>query len=291
MYGYEIPVNENAYSAKERYLNDKKREKQLLESKKEYVEFISNSRDYFLVESMNMILQNSLNESVSEEDRNYGKALIEGFVRETGSLKLLSDMANRSLVLSGIATLVKESHEKVLHSCKECDSKTFKISKTVDSEFFDKLIGMDDKKISEKINERVCSALEDFVQANVNDKLDLEELAEKTKEKIDNIKAKNAEERQKIEESYTLQYNKEVQKIKQRANRKVSVYEQIMDSMTRSIVSDESIRESFLLESGQLNTSKIADKVNVMYTFLEMLNTTKIANVNESYIENILKKM
>ena len=291
MYGYEIPVNENAYSAREKYLNDKKREKELLEAKREYSEFISNSRDYFLVESMNMILQNSLEESVSEEDREYGKALIEGFVKENGSLKLLSEMSNRSLVLSGIATLVKEAHEKVLHSCKECDSKTFKISKTVDSEFFDKLIGLDDKEISEKINERVCSALEDFVQANVNDKLDLEELAEKTKEKIDNIKAKNSEERQKIEESYTLQYNKEVQKIKQRTNRKVSVYEQIMDSMTRSIVSDESIRESFLLESGQLDTGKIRNKVNVMYSFLEMLNTTKIVKVNESYIEKVLKSI
>ena len=291
MYSYEIPVSENAYSARERYLNDKKREKELLESKKLYSEFISNSRDYFLMESINMILQNSLNEDTSEEDRNYGKALVEGFVKETGSLKLLSEFGNKSLLLAGIADLVEESHQKVLHSCKEGECKTFKITKTIEDDFFDKLIGLNDDKITEKINERVCSSIEDFVQANVNDKLDLEELAEKTKEKIDNIKARNTEERQKIEESYTLQYNREVQKIKQRANRKVSVYEQIMDTMARNIVSDESIRESFLLESGQLDTSRIMRKVTTMYTFLETLNTTKIANVNESYIENILKNM
>ena len=291
MYGYEIPVNENAYSANERYLNDKKREKEILEAKKAYSDFISNSRDYFLVESINMILQNSLNEDTSKEDREYGKALVEGFVRETGSLKLLSEFGRKSLLLGGIADLVKESHTKVLHSCKEGDAKSFKITKTIEDDFFDKLIGLNDEKITEKINERVCNALEDFVQCNVNDKLDLEELAEKTKEKIDNIKAKNAEERKKIEESYTFQYNKEVQKIKQRANRKVGVYEQIMDTMTRSIVGDKSIRESFLLESGQLDTSKIRGKVNTLYTFLETLNTTKIANVNETYIEKILKEM
>ena len=34
MYRYEIPVNENAYSAREKYLNDKKREKEILEAKK-----------------------------------------------------------------------------------------------------------------------------------------------------------------------------------------------------------------------------------------------------------------
>ena len=145
-------------------------------------------------------------------------------------------------------------------------------------------------KLETQIGHR-CDSIEDFVQSNVNDKLDLDELAERTKEKIENIKAKNAEERQKIEESYTLQYNKEVQKIKQRTNRKVSVFEQIMDITTRNIVSDETIRESFLLESGQLDVSSIKDKVVVMYTFLEMLNTTKMANVNEAYIENILKNM
>ena len=291
MYGYEIPVNENAYSARERYLNDKKREQEVLEAKKLYTDFISNSRDYFLTEAINMILQDSLNEDTSEENRHYGKALVEGFVKENGSIKLLSEFGRKSILLANMASVVKEAHQKVLHSCKEGDCKSFKISKTIEDDFFTKLIGLKDEKITEKINERVCTALEDFVQANVNDKLDLEELAEKTKEKIENIKAKNVEEKQKIEESYNLWYKKEAQKIRQRANRKVSVYEQIMDSMTRNIVKDETLRESFVLESGQLDMGKISGKVNVLYTFLETLNTTKIANLNESYIESVLKRM
>lgn len=291
MYGYEIPVNESAYSARERYLNDKKREQEVLEAKRLYAEFISNSRDYFLTEAINMILQDSLNEDTTEENRNYGKALVEGFVKENGSIKLLSEFGRKSILLASIADVVKEAHQKVLHSCKEGDCNSFKISKTIEDDFFTKLIGLKDEKISEKINQRVCDSLEDFVQCNVNDKLDLEELAERTAEKINGIKAKNAEERAKIEESYTLQYKREAQKIKQRANRKVSVYEQIMDSITRSIVSDTALRESFVLESGQLNMSKISGKVNTLYTFIETLNTTKIANVNEAYIEKILKSM
>lgn len=291
MYGYDIPVSENTYSAKEMYRMDKQREKEILEARKMYTEFISNSRDYFLVEALNMFLQDSLNENTSEEDRDYGKALIEGFVKENGSIKLLSDFGRKSLLLAGIADVVKEAHQKVVHSCKENDTKTFKISKTIDDGFFDKLIGLRDEKISEKINQRVCDSLEDFVQSNVNDKLDLEELAEKTASKISEIKAANAEQQKKIEESYTMQYKMAAQKIKQRANRKVTLYEQIMDTMTRSIVTDNSIREAFVLESGQLNMGKISGRVNTLYTFLEMLNTTKIVNVNESYIEKILKNM
>lgn len=291
MYGYEIPVNESVYSARERYLQDKKREQEVLESKRLYTEFISNSRDYFLTEAINMILQDSLNEDTTEENRNYGKALVEGFVKENGSIKLLSEFGRKSILLAGIADVVKEAHQKVVHSCKEGDCKSFKITKTIEDNFFEKLIGLKDEKITEKINERVCASLEDFVQANVNDKLDLEELAERTTEKINNIKAKNPMEAKKIEESYTLQYRKEAQKIKQRANRKVSVYEQIMDSMTKAVVSDTALREAFVLESGQLDMSKISGKVNTLYTFIETLNTTKIANVNEAYIEKILKSM
>ena len=291
MYGYEIPVNENAYAARERYLNDKKQAENVMKIRKEYTEFVTNSRDYFLSEAMNMILQDSLNESTSTENRAYGKALVEGFVRENGSVKLLSEFGKKTLLLASIADVVKEAHQKVLHSCKESDSKTFKISKTVNDDFFEKLIGLSDEKITQKINQKVCDSLENYVQANVNDKEELEELAAKTTEKINNIKAKSAEERDKIVKEFTNQYNKQVYDIKQRSNRKVSFYEQLVHSVTRDVVSDQNILESFTEESGKLDMSKIRNKVTVMYTFLEMLNTTKMVNVNESYLENIIKNI
>ena len=120
MYGYEIPVSESAYNARERYLKDKKIAEAAANVKKEYSEFVQNSRNYFLSEAINMVLQNSLNEETSEEDRSYAKALVEGFVKENDSIKLLSEFSKKSLFLAGIADVVKEAHEKVLHSCKEC---------------------------------------------------------------------------------------------------------------------------------------------------------------------------
>lgn len=291
MYGYEIPISESAYNARERYLNDKKASENAIKLKMEFTQFISDSRDYFLSEAINMILQNSLNEDTSKEDRNYGKALVEGFVQENGSIKLLSEFEKKSLFLAEMVDLVKDSHQKVVHSCKESDSKTFTITKTINDEFFDKLVGLNDNQITDKINKRVCDSIENYVQANINDKLDLEELAEKTKEKIDNIKAKNEEERDKMVKEFTYQYQKQVNNIKQRSNRKVGIFEQLMHSTTRGIVSDQGILESFTGDDGKLDMNKIRGKVTVMYTFLEMLNTTKMANVNESYLENIIKNM
>lgn len=291
MNGYEIPVNENAYNQRERYLNDKKKMEDARRIKQEYADFISNSRDYFLTESINMILQQSLDEETSQENREYGKALVEGFVKENTSNKLLREFSRKSLLLANMANIVNEAHQQVVHSCKEGDCNTFRISKTIDNKFFDSLVDLTDEQISKKINQRVCDSIEDYVQANVNDKLDLDELAEKTKEKIENIKARNAEERDKIVGEFTNMYNKQVNAIKSRSNRKVGVYEQLLHSMTNGIVSDKAVLESFTTESGSLDMKKIRGKVTVMYTFLEMVNTTKMANVDQTYIENVLKNV
>lgn len=291
MSGYEIPVNENAYIARERYLNDKKQEENRRKLREEYTAFINNSKEYFLSEAINMILQKSLDEDTTRENREYGKALVEGYVHETGANKILKEFSQKSLLLASIAEAVNKSHQQVLHSCKENDDKSFRITKTVDSQFFDKINGLSDDKISEKINQRVCDAIEDYVQDNVNDKLDLDELAEKTKERIDNIKAKTPEEKEKIEESYTNQYIKQVNAIKHRSNRKVGVYEQLLHTAANSIVKDNTILESFTTKAGSLDVSKIREKVNVLYTFLEMLNTANMTKVNEVFIENVIKNV
>ena len=292
MYEYEIPITESAYSARSKYLKDKKQEQEKEKIQKEYADFISNSRDYLISEAINKVLQDSLDESVTEEDRKYGKALVEGFVKEQTSNKLLREFSHKSLFLSAISEAVESTHQKIIHSNANMDGKKpYRITKTINDEFFTKLIGLEDPTITNKINSRVCDAMEDFVQANVNDKLDLEELAEKTKDKIDNIKARNTEEKKKIEESYTMQYKREVQQIKNISNRKVGLYEQLMHKMTQNIISDSTILESFTLESGKINIPKIEGKVNVLYTFLEMLNTTNMININESYIEDILRDM
>ena len=293
MYGYEIPVNESAYAARNRYLNDKKLAEEKLQAQREYTEFISNSKEYLVSEAINMILQKSLDEETSEENRTYAKALVEGFVKENGASKLVNDLSRKSLLIASISRVVKEAHEKIIHGCANGDNKTYKITKTVNDEFFTKLVGLNDNKITEKINQRVCDSIEDFVQANVNDKLDLEELAEKTKERIESAKtkAKNSDEAKRIEESLVMQYQKQVNQIKNRSNRKVGVYEQIMHSMTQGVVSDSAVLESFTSNSGKLDMEKIKGKVNVLYTFLEMLNTTKIVNVDEAYVEKVLKEI
>ena len=50
----------------------------------------------------------------------------------------------------------------------------------------------------------------------------------------------------------------------------------------------ETTHKEFFAEGGHLDMGKIVDRTKLMYTFLEMLNTTKIEKIDENYIANVV---
>jgi len=134
--------------------------------------------------------------------------------------------------------------------------------------------------------ESACTKIESSI--NPADQLTLEDAANKTKEKIDAINTDNEETAEAIKKECTNMYKSQVEHIT--SSRKRNIYEQMVNQVTSSIVKTESIRESFIVE-GKLDMPKIISKVNVMYTFLEMVNTTKMCKVDERYISEVLKSI
>ena len=61
--------------------------------------------------------------------------------------------------------------------------------------------------------------------------------------------------------------------------------------MAKSIVAEESILESYRLENGKLNMQKIIDTSEVMYTFLEMVNSMKIKDIDNRYLTEVLNSI
>ena len=83
-------------------------------------------------------------------------------------------------------------------------------------------------------------------------------------------------------------YKKEVNNIE---NRRRNILESIIRHMGKNIVSDDVSRNDFIQESGKLNMNRIIDTSEVMYTFLEMVNTTQLREVNTEYLESVLKSI
>ena len=74
-------------------------------------------------------------------------------------------------------------------------------------------------------------------------------------------------------------------------NRKKGILESIVLRMSRNIVTEDTLLPSFTQENGKLDMQKIIDTSEVMYTFMEMVNTMRIKDVNTSYLNEILSSI
>ena len=254
---------------------------------KELDAFTSESKDFLLTEALTYILRKCLPENINEALMARGKAVAESFVKEEDSYSLLNRFKTKTLFLSELASIVEETHKKVIHGCEGKES-PFKISNSDMKAFHDKLDNMDTDTVTKEIVARVTKAEEEFVKANVKDRETLEELSSSTEEKLNSIKNKNQETEDDIKKEAVAMYRQKVNSI---SDRKKGILESIVVRMGKSIVTEESLLPQFQLESGKLNMEKIIDTSEVMYTFLEMVNTLQIRNVDCKYLQDTLSSI
>jgi hypothetical protein len=57
--------------------------------------------------------------------------------------------------------------------------------------------------------------------------------------------------------------------------------------MAESVMKNENLKKQFT-EDGKVNINKVVENCEIMYTLLEMVNTTEMIRVNESYIKELI---
>ena len=247
--------------------------------------FTSESRDFLLCESLFYIMKKCFPSTINESLLSQGRAIIESFVQEESSMRLLDQFKTKTLFLSELANIVESTHKKVVvHSTEEKDA-PFKIANSDMKAFHDRIDNMNSDTITKEIGSRVAKAEEEFVKANIKDKKALEELAEKTKNNIEKVKAKDPDVENDIKQEQSALYRRQVDNI---MNRKKSILESIVLRMSNAIITEQSTLNQFTQENGKLDMQKIIEVSEVMYTFLEMVNTLKIKNVNREYLTDTL---
>lgn len=249
--------------------------------------FTSESKDFLLTEALSYVLRKCLPSNIDESLMVRGKAIAESFVKEEGSYSLLNRFKTKTLFLSELASIVEETHKKVIHGCEGKDT-PFKIQNSDMKAFHDRLDTMNTDTLTTEIVKRVTKAEEEFVKANVKDKETLENLSSSTEERLNTIKNKDADKENEIKKEAVTMYKQRVDAI---TNRKKGILESIVIRMGKSIVTEESLLPQFRLENGKLDTQKIIDTSEVMYTFLEMVNTLQVKDITCSYLEDILSSI
>lgn len=206
----------------------------------------------------------------------FGVSLINNYIKENGADNILSKMKSvNSLLLVETANVIEETVAAIIESTDKNNKETFEISDTIKNNFYDSLDlkGYDD--VADMIKVRVSTATEEFVTMNRQDKEETDQLLKDTKEKVDS----------ELSEATRLFRLKE-DKIK---NRRKNIYEQMVFSLSESIIKNESLLESYSIE-GKLSMESIMEKAEIQYIVLEMLNTIKLEEFTKDSVLELISK-
>lgn len=159
-------------------------------------------------------------------------------------------------------------------------------------QIFDDLSKEEDiQKAVEIIRNRIADAEETFIKNNAEDKKKIDELLDKISNNVKTVEDINnkADKKSQIAEESVRMYKRHIDSIKEHSN--LTIFEQVARNLSRNIVKDEAVRESYITESGSLDTDLIVESAKVMYGFLETINTLQLEKVDAKYIKNILETM
>lgn len=256
----------------------------LEESKKKKMKFVNfkkSAKKSLVSEAILVLYNNSFykNKPLIENEALIRKGLVNKFITENGGTEeILNSMIGKSFVLSEMYNVINKYYNII--SEKVDETKETNIDPALKDNFYDDIINipeLDDVCIS--IKQRVASAMENFKDKNMSDKMDIENISQICKEKM--VNAKTA----KIKEQYEMDANREIAKIKQR---KRNILESMILETAKKSFTDKSLKEKFNKDN-HIDYDSIVENCEVLYTFLETLNTSKLMDVDEKYLTEFIK--
>ena len=207
--------------------------------------------------------------------------LVESFVMSKDIDTLLEQMKETSLPLYDMATLCEQSLDKIFEEV--CDDEYIINSKEKDN-FYGQLKTIYTDDISDLVKTRVMNSIEDFTQQNRNLKADLEENLKKTQEKINNSDMTDD-----IKESFELQAKRENTL---RIDKTVkNIFHCMVENISYATVNNNEMKCYMEADTGRLDMVKIVENAKVMYTFMELLNTSKLEKIDEAYVKDALNSL
>lgn len=249
-----------------------------------YSEFITSVKEEFLGECIYSIFNESLNvfDRKSKKQELVKKALVKNFIQEQGANQLLSKFRIKNALLSEFALIVDKAVSAVIETSNAMNINSWTIDTDIKDRFTSDLNTCNSKEAIITITDRVTDAETEFVNDNMRRKMEIDEIMQSKKEKIDAMEGKPED----VKESVAASYDRKIKSIK---NRHISsIYQVIAESMTKNALTDESLRPIYIKE-GNLDMDTVLEDAGIIYTFLETLNTTEM--VDEAYIKKFVNEI
>ena len=248
-------------------------------------------KEAFISECIYKLYCESIAFPMTSADKVIGRNLVNKFVIENGAGNLIDSFATRNLILSEFSRISQKYYDKVLETCNTPEECSFTgqiagqiIAQDTVDDFYKELEDIDVKDASKAIKDRVADAISYFIDTNSANKLEYEEIIKSAQDKVDAINGADDV----VAESYLNMAKRKINEMKN--SRDVNVFGYMVESLTASVFKDEALKTRFVNE-GTVDMDGIVNSAQLIYTMLEMVNTTNMVNVNEEFINNYLTNL
>ena len=228
---------------------------------------------------------------MTSRDKVIGRNLVNKFVIENGAGNLIDSFATENMILSEFSRISQKYYNRVLEGCDKQEECEFTgqiagqiIHQNVVDDFYKELEDVDVSYASKAIKDRVADAISNFIDTNTANKLEYEEIIKTAQDKVDAINGSDDV----VAESYLAMAKSKINEMKNA--RELNVFGYMVESLTKSVFKDESLKSRFINE-GTVDMDGIVNSAQLIYTMLEMVNTTNMINVNEEFIDSYLSNL
>lgn len=220
------------------------------------------------------------------------RALVKSYIAESGgAYNLLEKMRTKTLFLSEMNRIVNKYANQAITEADLNNEVEDCISDEIKQSFYDELNTTEIEDVTKEIRTRVSDSVSQFIADNTEKKHEIERIIDdnvKAKEELTQSLAGDEEAPvDEIKESYDSTTNRKISAIK---NKKRSILAYFVEGVCKSTMRNQKLFNESSTD-GKLDMDKVMDKAGTMYTFLEMLNTTKLEEVNSDYLKKVIEEM
>ena len=249
-------------------------------------QFLEGVKSGLLNMAMMKLYTESFSHKMNERDKVVAKNLISKFIQEQGTGELLNRFKYQNTLIAEMGRMVQEAYDKIVDSINEDrtgnnhapgEVRDIKFNTTIVDDFYKDIAELDTAEASQLIRDRVADAMSDFVDQNMQNRLDFQEVIDQAKEKIQDAQ----------DESFAeATMNEAKRKINEmRRTRSKNIFHYMVEAISKQAYKDENLNKRYIHEN-TVDMDGIVNSAELIYTMLEMLNTTEM--VDQDYIKNYI---
>lgn len=250
--------------------------------------FLEETKTALLTAALMKVMKESFSHPMNQRDKITAKNLITNFVKEQGVGDLLNRMKYQNTLVAEMGRIVNEYYTKIVESnndeFKQPDESQIpgramdlKLDKTIVDDFYKDITDLDTSEASKLIRDKVADAMSDFVDQNMQNKLDYQEIIDTAKEKIEDSKETE------VAEAYMNEAQRRINEL--RRTRHKNIFHYVVEAISKEAFKDENLSKIYIHENA-VDMDGIVNSAEIIYTMLEMANTIEL--VPETYIRDYI---